>query len=79
MSSKIPVKKISIQIKIGLLMILAVVLLSAPAIYHISNLSSIVASIQVDLRPDPQAVKHQRDFNGPGKGPKQHPYLFKHS
>jgi signal transduction histidine kinase/FixJ family two-component response regulator len=46
------VTKISIQIKIGLLMILAVVLLSATGYLSYRNLSSIVASIQVDLNPD---------------------------
>ena len=45
-------KKISIQIKIGLLMILAVVLLSATGYLSYRNLSSIVASVQLDLRPD---------------------------
>jgi signal transduction histidine kinase/DNA-binding NarL/FixJ family response regulator/HPt (histidine-containing phosphotransfer) domain-containing protein len=51
-SSGIPVKKSSIQIKIGFLMILAVVLLSATGYLSYRNLSSIVASIQVDLKPD---------------------------
>jgi signal transduction histidine kinase/HPt (histidine-containing phosphotransfer) domain-containing protein/ActR/RegA family two-component response regulator len=46
------VKKISIQIKIGFLMILAVILLSATGYLSYRNLSSIVASIQVDLKPD---------------------------
>ncbi|MGD0755337.1 MAG: ATP-binding protein [Bacteroidales bacterium] len=45
-------KKISIQIKIGFLMILAVVLLSATGYLSYRNLSSIVASIQVNLKPD---------------------------
>lgn len=45
-------KKISVQIKIGLLMILAVVLLSATGYLSYRNLSSIVASIQVDVKPD---------------------------
>ena len=49
---RIPVKKISIQIKIGLLMILAVVLLSATGYLSYRNLSSIVSSVQVDLKPD---------------------------
>jgi len=49
---QIPVKKISIQIKIGFLMILAVVLLSATGYLSYRNLSSIVNSIQVDLKPD---------------------------
>jgi signal transduction histidine kinase/DNA-binding NarL/FixJ family response regulator len=51
-SATIPVKKISIQIKIGFLMILAVILLSATGYLSYRNLSSIVASIQVDLKPD---------------------------
>lgn len=50
--STIPVKKISVQIKIGLLMILAVVLLSATGYLSYCNLSSIVTSIQLDLKPD---------------------------
>jgi signal transduction histidine kinase/DNA-binding NarL/FixJ family response regulator len=52
LSFQIPVKKISIQIKIGFLMILAVVLLSATGYLSYRNLSSIVNSIQVDLKPD---------------------------
>jgi signal transduction histidine kinase/CheY-like chemotaxis protein/HPt (histidine-containing phosphotransfer) domain-containing protein len=46
------VKKISIQTKIGLLMILAVVLLSAAGYLSYRNLSSIVTSIQLNLKPD---------------------------
>jgi signal transduction histidine kinase/DNA-binding NarL/FixJ family response regulator/HPt (histidine-containing phosphotransfer) domain-containing protein len=46
------VKKISIQVKIGLLMILAVILLSATGYLSYRNLSSIVASIQLNLKPD---------------------------
>jgi signal transduction histidine kinase/FixJ family two-component response regulator/HPt (histidine-containing phosphotransfer) domain-containing protein len=46
------VKKISIQIKIGLLMILAVSLLTATGYLSYRNLSSIVSSIQFDLKPD---------------------------
>ena len=49
---RITVKKISIQIKIGLLMILAVILLSATGYLSYRNLSSIVSSVQVDLKPD---------------------------
>lgn len=49
---KIPLKKISVQIKIGLLMILAVVLLSATGYLSYRNLSSIVTSIRLDLKPD---------------------------
>ncbi len=48
----IPVNKVSIQAKIGLLMILAVVLLSATGYLSYRNISSIVASIQVDVKPD---------------------------
>ena len=51
-SSIIPVKKISVQIKIGLLMIMAVVILSATGYLSYRNLSSIVASIQINLKPD---------------------------
>jgi signal transduction histidine kinase/CheY-like chemotaxis protein/HPt (histidine-containing phosphotransfer) domain-containing protein len=50
----IRVKKYTVQIKIGLLMIMAVVLLSATGYLSYRNLSSIVASIQVDLKPDPR-------------------------
>jgi len=46
------VKKATIQIKIGFLMILAVILLSATGYLSYRNLSSIVNSIQVDLKPD---------------------------
>jgi signal transduction histidine kinase/CheY-like chemotaxis protein/HPt (histidine-containing phosphotransfer) domain-containing protein len=46
------VKKIPIQIKIGFLMILAVVLLSAAGYLSYRNLSSIVSSIQVDVKPE---------------------------
>jgi signal transduction histidine kinase/CheY-like chemotaxis protein/HPt (histidine-containing phosphotransfer) domain-containing protein len=46
------VRKISVQTKIGLLMILAVVLLSATGYLSYRNLSSIVSSVQVDLKPD---------------------------
>jgi signal transduction histidine kinase/CheY-like chemotaxis protein/HPt (histidine-containing phosphotransfer) domain-containing protein len=46
------VKKISIQIKIGVLMILAVGILSATGYLSYRNLSSIVASIQLSLKPD---------------------------
>jgi signal transduction histidine kinase/CheY-like chemotaxis protein/HPt (histidine-containing phosphotransfer) domain-containing protein len=56
------VKKISIQIKIGFLMILAVVLLSATGYLSYRNLSSIVNSIQVDLKPD-QRMSSIRDIS----------------
>ncbi len=45
-------KIFSIQGKIGLLMVLAVVLLVASGYLSYRNLSSIVSSIQVDLKPD---------------------------
>lgn len=45
-------KKISVQIKIGFLMFLAVILLSATGYLSYLNLSSIVSSIKVDLSPD---------------------------
>ena len=46
--------KISVQTKIGLLMILAVALLSAAGYLSYQNLSSIVTSLQLDLKPDPR-------------------------
>jgi signal transduction histidine kinase/CheY-like chemotaxis protein/HPt (histidine-containing phosphotransfer) domain-containing protein len=48
------VAKISVQTKIGLLLILAVALLSAAGYLSYRNLSSIVTSLQVDLKPDPR-------------------------
>lgn len=48
----ISLKKQSIQIKIGLLMLIAVVLLSATGYLSYRNLSSIVASISVDVKPE---------------------------
>jgi signal transduction histidine kinase/CheY-like chemotaxis protein/HPt (histidine-containing phosphotransfer) domain-containing protein/CHASE3 domain sensor protein len=50
------VKIFSVQVKIGFLMILAVVLLSATGYLSYRNLSSIVSSIQVDLRPDERLI-----------------------
>ena len=50
--AKIPVKRISLPTKIGLLMILAVSLLSATGYLSYRNLSSIVTSIRVDVKPD---------------------------
>lgn len=44
--------KIALQTKIGFLMIMAVVILSATGYLSYRNLSSIVTSIQVDLKPD---------------------------
>jgi signal transduction histidine kinase/DNA-binding response OmpR family regulator/HPt (histidine-containing phosphotransfer) domain-containing protein len=46
------VKRISLQLKIGFLMVLAVVLLVATGYLAWLNLSSIVASISVDVGPD---------------------------
>jgi signal transduction histidine kinase/CheY-like chemotaxis protein/HPt (histidine-containing phosphotransfer) domain-containing protein len=46
------VKKISIQIKIGFLMILAVILLSAAGYLSYRNISSIVSSINIDEKPE---------------------------
>jgi signal transduction histidine kinase/DNA-binding NarL/FixJ family response regulator len=46
------VKKISIQIKIGFLMILAVILLSATGYLSYRNISSIVSSINIDAKPE---------------------------
>jgi signal transduction histidine kinase/CheY-like chemotaxis protein/CHASE3 domain sensor protein/HPt (histidine-containing phosphotransfer) domain-containing protein len=45
-------KKNSIQIKIGLLMILAVILLSATGYLSYRNISSIVSSIGIEVKPD---------------------------
>jgi len=46
------VKKNPIQIKVGLLMILAVILLSATCYLAYRNLSSVVSSIQTDEKPE---------------------------
>jgi signal transduction histidine kinase/CheY-like chemotaxis protein/CHASE3 domain sensor protein len=45
-------KRNPVQVKIGFLMLLAVVLLSAIGYYSYQNISSIVASIHVDSEPD---------------------------
>lgn len=45
-------KKVSIQIKIGFLMVLAVIILSATGYLSYRNLSSIVSSVQIDMKPD---------------------------
>ncbi|MCJ7446688.1 MAG: ATP-binding protein [Bacteroidales bacterium] len=45
-------KKNPIQFKIGLLMILAVILLTATCYLSYRNLSSIVSSIQIDVKPE---------------------------
>jgi signal transduction histidine kinase/CheY-like chemotaxis protein/HPt (histidine-containing phosphotransfer) domain-containing protein len=47
-----PVRKSPVQIKIGILMILAIVILSATAYLSYRNISSIVSSIHVDSTPD---------------------------
>ncbi len=49
-------RKPSIQIKIGLLLIFAVMLLSATCFLSYRNLSTIVSSIQVDLDPEMRLV-----------------------
>jgi signal transduction histidine kinase/CheY-like chemotaxis protein/HPt (histidine-containing phosphotransfer) domain-containing protein len=46
------VKKLSIQIKIGLLLMFAVILLSATCYLSYRNLSSIASSIRIDLNPE---------------------------
>jgi signal transduction histidine kinase/CheY-like chemotaxis protein/HPt (histidine-containing phosphotransfer) domain-containing protein len=46
------VKKIPIQIKIGFLMVLAVLLLSAAGYLAYKNISSIVSSINIDVKPE---------------------------
>jgi len=45
-------KKVSIQIKIGVLSIIAVIILSATCYLSYRNLSSIVSSIQIELNPE---------------------------
>lgn len=45
-------KKKSVQVKIGILMILAVILLSATSYLLYRNLSSIVSSIRIDVNPE---------------------------
>jgi signal transduction histidine kinase/CheY-like chemotaxis protein/CHASE3 domain sensor protein len=45
-------KKISVQVKIGFLMILAVILLSATGYLAYRNISSIVSSINIDAKPE---------------------------
>ncbi|MGB8490356.1 MAG: ATP-binding protein [Bacteroidales bacterium] len=46
------VKKLSIQIKIGLLLLFAIILLSATCYVSYRNLSSIVSSIRVEVKPE---------------------------
>jgi CHASE3 domain sensor protein len=46
------VKKIPIQIKIGFLMMMAVILLSAAGYLSYRNISSIVSSINIDKEPE---------------------------
>jgi signal transduction histidine kinase/response regulator RpfG family c-di-GMP phosphodiesterase len=45
-------RKINVQVKIGSLMILAVILISATGFLSYRNLSSIVSSINVDVKPE---------------------------
>lgn len=47
-----PMKKNPVQIKVGFLMIMAVIILSATGYLSYRNISSIVASIHVDVTPD---------------------------
>jgi signal transduction histidine kinase/CheY-like chemotaxis protein/CHASE3 domain sensor protein/HPt (histidine-containing phosphotransfer) domain-containing protein len=47
-----PVKKIPVQIKIGLLMIVTVAILSAAGYLSYRNISSIVSSIPIDVNPE---------------------------
>jgi signal transduction histidine kinase/CheY-like chemotaxis protein/HPt (histidine-containing phosphotransfer) domain-containing protein len=47
-----PIRKSPVQIKIGLLMLLAVIILSATGYLSYRNISSIVSSIHVDITPD---------------------------
>src|SRR5512138_2479488 len=56
------VKKYSLQIKIGLLMIMAVLLLSATGYLSWHNISSIVSSMHVDIKPD-QRLLSIRDIS----------------
>lgn len=49
---KLPVKKNPLQIKVGILMILAVIILSATGYLSYRNLSSIVTSINVEEKPE---------------------------
>jgi signal transduction histidine kinase/CheY-like chemotaxis protein/HPt (histidine-containing phosphotransfer) domain-containing protein len=48
------VKKNRVQIKIGFLMILAVILLTATGYLSYRNLSAIVSSIHIEMNPDPR-------------------------
>jgi signal transduction histidine kinase/CheY-like chemotaxis protein/HPt (histidine-containing phosphotransfer) domain-containing protein len=47
-----PMKKNPVQIKIGFLMLMAVIILSATGYLSYRNISSIVSSIHVDIEPD---------------------------
>jgi signal transduction histidine kinase/CheY-like chemotaxis protein/HPt (histidine-containing phosphotransfer) domain-containing protein len=47
-----PIRKSPVQIKIGLLMFLAVIILSATGYLSYRNISSIVSSIHLDITPD---------------------------
>jgi signal transduction histidine kinase/CheY-like chemotaxis protein/CHASE3 domain sensor protein/HPt (histidine-containing phosphotransfer) domain-containing protein len=47
-----PIRKSPVQIKIGLLMLLAIIILSGTGYLSYRNISSIVSSIHVDITPD---------------------------
>jgi signal transduction histidine kinase/CheY-like chemotaxis protein/HPt (histidine-containing phosphotransfer) domain-containing protein len=51
-----PIRRRPVQIKIGLLMLLAVIILSATGYLSYRNISSIVSSIHVDVTPDLRVV-----------------------
>ena len=51
-----PMRRSPVQIKIGLLMLLAVIILSATGYLSYRNISSIVSSIHVDVTPDLRVV-----------------------
>ncbi len=52
----IPMRKNPVQIKVGLLMVMAVIILSATGYLSYRNISSIVSSIHVDVKPDTRLV-----------------------
>ncbi|MBK8883884.1 MAG: CHASE3 domain-containing protein [Bacteroidales bacterium] len=49
-------RKNPVQIKVGLLMVMAVIILSATGYLSYRNISSIVSSIHVDVKPDTRLV-----------------------
>ena len=51
-----PIRRRPVQIKIGFLMLLAVIILSATGYLSYRNISSIVSSIHVDVAPDLRVV-----------------------